>query len=119
MGTPPLPVMKVRTFWQLKADGMSTKVAATRAGFSAPRSVFLVRSGISLPLNVLLDRAFGRLLVIWAEARRPFHELNATPCHKVVDRMTRYVILLHLPNSRTGEKPGMRWPRPLVTCRLR
>ncbi|WP_207843122.1 hypothetical protein, partial [Williamsia soli] len=25
MGTPPVPVMKVRMFWQLKAGGVSTK----------------------------------------------------------------------------------------------
>jgi transposase, IS30 family len=58
MGTPPVPVMKVRTFWQLKAAGHSTVVAATRAGFSVRHGRNLVnKHGGVIPHVVLPDAA--------------------------------------------------------------
>ncbi|WP_237342242.1 IS30 family transposase [Williamsia soli] len=64
MGTPPVPVMKVRMFWQLKAGGVSTKVAATRAGFSERHGRYLVtKAGGVIPTvkvpDVVSDRGEG------------------------------------------------------------
>lgn len=54
MGTPPVPVLKVRTFWHLKAAGWSTARAATRAGFSVRYGGKLVhKHGGVIPTVVL------------------------------------------------------------------
>ncbi|PYE12161.1 hypothetical protein DFR67_1241 [Williamsia limnetica] len=166
MGTPPVPVMKVRTFWQFKADGMSTKVAATRAGFSERYGRYLVtKAGGVIPTSKFPDdfsmrispetiyqsvyvlpkgelkREVKRLRTgravrmphrqtdvrrqivpeeLLITHRRPDIEDRALPgdwegdcilgkdglsqIGTLVDRMTRYAILLHLPNGRTGEE---------------
>jgi IS30 family transposase len=54
MGTPPVPVLKVRMFWHLKAAGWSTARAATRAGFSVRYGGKLVhKHGGVIPTVVL------------------------------------------------------------------